>query len=219
VINILIADSNYLSRLGLYSLLATYLDFQIVCQSENSNQVIIDIKTYQPEIVIIDLHLQPDGALQVITECRLINRKVKFLVLANDPIDEFISEVLIAGASGCIQKNADKETIVQSIREILVNQSPISPSIAFGFLNNLRLRQDYTSLSQQTFNNLTKRELVVLKLLTQGMQNKFIGNELHITERTVEAHVRNILKKLNATNRTHAAIIAVNNGWLIEEPK
>ena len=219
MVKILIADSNYLSRLGLFSVLNSFPDFQIVCQSENSNQTSIDIMNYQPEVVVMDIHIHPEGALQVINECKKNNRKVKFLILSTNPNDDCIGEVLIAGASGCINKDANKETIIQSIWDIISNQSPISPSIAYEFLNSLRQQQSITFQNQQNCSNLTHREIVVLKLLSQGMQNKFIGNQLQITERTVEAHVRNILKKLNATNRTHAVIIALNNGWLIDDPK
>ncbi len=213
MINILIADSFYLSRSGLVSILSNKQEFNIVCQTSNSNRLMADIQSHQPDVVVIDLQLQPDSPFDLIQEtCKA--GTIKFLTLANDAKDPNIIHFLQAGAQGCIQKDVGEESLLQAIRDIAQNKSPLSPSVACEILAYLRSINgaDQTAIVKNS--SLSHREEAVLQLISKGMPNKLIGNHLGITERTVEAHVRNILKKLNATNRTQAVFLAVKKGWL-----
>jgi DNA-binding NarL/FixJ family response regulator len=135
------------------------------------------------------------------------------LLLTDDTNDPSILELLKAGAQGCIQKSLGEKNMIESIRDISMGNSPISPNIAFQVLNYLRNGKERV-IPHNSFTTLSQRELAVLGLLAEGLPNKMIGNQLNISERTVEAHVRNILKKLNATSRTHAAFLANKSGIL-----
>jgi DNA-binding NarL/FixJ family response regulator len=213
MINILIADSFYLSRSGLVSILSNIEEFNIVCQTSNSNRLKADIQIHQPDVVVIDAQLQPDSPFDLIQEtCKA--GPIKFLTLANDAKDPNIIRFLRAGAQGCIQKDVGEESLLQAIRDIAQNKSPLSPSVACDILAYIRSSNgaDHTAIAKNS--SLSHREEMVLLLISMGLPNKLIGNQLGITERTVEAHVRNILKKLNATNRTQAVFLAVKKGWL-----
>jgi two-component system response regulator DevR len=213
MINILIADSFYLSRSGLLSILSKQRDFNVVCQTSDSIRLLADIQNHLPDVVIIDVQLQPDCPFDVIQEmCNAHN--CKFLVLANEAKDPNIIHLLQAGAQGCIQKNVGEDSLLQAIRDVANDRSPLSPSIACELLLYLRNVNDSNKAVKRNNSSLSHREAMVLMQISKGLPNKIIGNQLNITERTVEAHVRNILKKLNATNRTQAVFLATKNGWL-----
>lgn len=214
MIRVLIADSYYLSRTGLYTILSSHPELEIVCQSSTSNQAILDITANHPDVALLDIHIKPDGALPVIQFVKNNNLKTLFLLLAGTATDSYIIDLLRAGAAGCILRNETEALMLQSILDVAAEKSPISPEIAREVLIYLRERRNYAVEDPVKTNPLTQREFMVLKLLSEGMQNKFIGIRLNITERTVEAHVRSILKKMNATSRTHAVILASRNGWL-----
>ena len=213
MLKVLIADSYCLSRAGLFSILSNRPGIDVVCQSLDSRQIITDIKNFQPDVVVLDTHIQPVKAIEVIKESIQCKLGCRFLILANEPADESLIDLLRIGASGCILKEVDENYLIQSIIDVAENRSPISPTIAFELLNFVRVQRDLVFTDPRK-NPLTQREYMVLKLLSEGLQNKIIGHQLDITERTVEAHVRNILKKLNATSRTHAVVLASRNGWI-----
>jgi DNA-binding NarL/FixJ family response regulator len=211
--NILIADSFYLSRSGLSLILSSQPDFRIVGQTIESDRLYIDIQNYEPDVVVMDILLQPKCPIDIIQEI-CCNSKIKFLILANEAYDPNIIPLLRAGAHGCIQKDIGEDCLIQAIREVARDKSPISPNIACGLLQYLRNNKEPDTLVMVSDTSLSHRELMVLHLLSEGLPNKIIGRQLDIKERTVEAHVRNILKKLKVTNRTQAAFLASKNGWL-----
>lgn len=213
MITMLIADSFYLSRSGLFSILSSQPDFEIVCQTLDSGRLLSDIQYHRPDVVVMDIQLQPECPYDAIQDCSL-NGKSKFLILVNDANDPNIIHLLREGAQGCIQKDLGENYLVQSIRDVAENKSPISPNIASQLLVYLRKVKEQETIEYFKDSSLSHREFMVLRLLSEGLPNKIIGNQLDISERTVEAHVRNILRKLNATSRTHAAFLAAKNGWL-----
>jgi DNA-binding NarL/FixJ family response regulator len=213
MIKILIADSFYLSRSGLFSILSNQPDFKVVCQTLDSTRLMADIQLYQPDVVVLDIHMFSEGSIDSIED--KVTDKSKFLVLTNELTESSeIIRILRAGATGCIQISMGEEYLVQAIRDVASNRSPISPNIAFQLLEYLRNLKEPKIVEEMDCPSLSRREIVVLHLLYEGLPNKIIGNQLNISERTVEAHVRNILKKLNATSRTHAVFLATKKGWL-----
>jgi two-component system, NarL family, nitrate/nitrite response regulator NarL len=210
---ILIADSYYLNRSRLYSIVSRQMDYEIVCQTMDSNRLVSDVRYYQPEIVVMDIHMQPTSGVVNLSENGLLTQ-CRFLLLASLPSDPMIVQLLKAGGAGCIIKDSIDESLLPAIQEVLDGGSPISPQIASHLLIYLRnIKSDFPDACTNT-TSLSHRESMVLRLLSEGLPNKMIGTELDISERTVEAHVRNILRKLNATSRTHAAFLATKNGWL-----
>lgn len=213
MIKVLIADSYYLSRSGLFSILTKQPDFMVVCQTLDSQKLIQDVKTYQPDVVVMDIRMQSDWDNQSVQEL-CSKYQTKFLILADDPTDTKIVHLLRSGAQGCIEKADGEECIIQAIRDIHQDKSPISPNVAYYLLSYLRNTKSEEVTDNGCSSVLSHREVSVLRLLSEGLPNKMIGLQLDISERTVEAHVRNILKKLNASSRTHAAFLATKNGWL-----
>jgi two-component system, NarL family, response regulator DevR len=213
MIKILIADENYIARSGLFTILTNQPDFEVVGVTTDYAKICRDVRVNHPDVIIFDIHSQFANSVDVIRDCCQI-KESKLLLLVDDVDDPCLIHYLRAGAQGCIQKSMGEKYLLQSIREIADDYSPISPNIAFKLLQYLRnIKEENISLNNSD-STLSQRELVVLKLLSEGLPNKMIGSQLGISERTVEAHVRNILKKINATSRTHAAFIAAKKGWL-----
>jgi two-component system, NarL family, response regulator DegU len=214
MIKVLIADPYCQTRSGPSSIISSHNRMKVVCQTNDINQTIDGIKSFLPDIAVINSQLPPEGAIRVLKEFQKIKTKTKFLVLTNDCSDPIIIELLLHGASGCILRESSENKLIEAIMDILANKTPISPDVASGVLAFLRNQKNSDPSNPQGINSLSMRENMVLRYLGEGLSNKIIGSQLNISERTVEAHIRRILIKLNATSRTHAVIIAIRNGWI-----
>lgn len=213
MIKILIADENYITRSGLFTILSSQSDFEIVGITTDLLLLLKDVKHLQPDIILLDVHKRLTNGVDHIRQC-CESTNCKVLLLVDEADDPLIIKYLRAGAQGCIQKCLGEKNLLQSIRDIANDFSPISPNIAYQLLVYLRNMKDESTPANNGDSSLSTRELDVLRLLSEGLPNKMIGTQLGISERTVEAHVRNILRKINATSRTHAAYIATQKGWL-----
>lgn len=213
MIKILIADSYYLSRTRLSTILSKHHEFEIVGQTMESNRLVSDVRYYQPNVVVMDIHIQPTSGVNTLIEMGFFNH-CRFLLLASLASDPLILNLLKAGGAGCILKDTNEDDLISAIKEVVDGGSPISPQIACHLLTYLRTIKPDSPEFESGSSSLSHRESMVLRLLSEGLPNKMIGSQLDISERTVEAHVRNILRKLNATSRTHAAFLATKNGWL-----
>lgn len=213
MIKILISDENYITRSGLFSILSSQPDFEVIGINTDVLSLQKDVKHMLPDIVIVDIHGRVANGVESIRDC-CENTKSRVLLLVDEADDPLIIQYLRAGAQGCILKCLGEKHLIQSIRDISNDFSPISPNVAYQLLQYLRNVKDETMPTSEGSSSLSSRELCVLRLLSEGLPNKLIGIQLGISERTVEAHVRNILRKINATSRTHAAYIATQKGWL-----
>jgi DNA-binding NarL/FixJ family response regulator len=212
MINILIAESSKLSLSGLVVILANQPDINIVCQTDASDRLLTDIQIHQPDVVTMDSQLDPDEMVNAISTCT--NPHTRFVVVTDESSDpSTITRLLRAGAHGFIQISQGEDFILQSIRDVASSSPLISPETATQFQEHDRNSDAPVIVNKITHPQLTHREYLVLGLLYQGLSNKIIGNQLKISERTVEAHVRNIFRKLNASSRTHAVFLASKNGW------
>jgi DNA-binding NarL/FixJ family response regulator len=212
MISILIADSSNLSLPALVSILADQPDLNIVCQTNDSDELITNIHNHQPDVVIMDIQLNPAEMVNAIST--YANTRCRFLIVTDESSEpSTIIRLLRAGAHGFIQMCKGKEYLLQSIRDIASNSSPVSPELVSQLMEYVRNTNETQVEESTNHPKLSQREYLVLGLLHQGLSNKIIGNQLKISERTVEAHVRNIFKKLNASSRTQAVFLASKNGW------
>jgi two-component system, NarL family, response regulator len=212
MISILIAESSNLFLSGLAATLGNQPDVNIVCQTDASDRLISDIHNHQPDIVLMDVRLNLDEMVNAISTCT--NPHTRFVVVTDESSEpSTINHLLRAGAHGCIQISQGEDFILQSIRGVASSSPSISLETATQLQEHDRNSDAPAIANNITHPQLTHREYLVLSLLYQGLSNKIIGNQLKISERTVEAHVRNIFIKLNASSRTHAVFLASKNGW------
>lgn len=206
-IRIVVADDHPIVRDGLIAILSTQPDFDVVGKASNGKEALQQIETHQPDLLLLDLEMPEMDGVETLQRLREKHAPVRTIVFTAFDTDERIVGAVQAGAQGYLLKGAPREEIFNAVRVVYAGGSLLQPVVA-----SKLLRQVTGENNHDDPDALTPREQHVLKLLAQGLQNKEIAAELHITERTVKFYVSSILSKLGAGNRTEAVTIAVQRG-------
>jgi DNA-binding NarL/FixJ family response regulator len=207
---ILICDDQAVIRDGLEMLLNLEKDFQVVGAAQDGAEALELIAKKQPDVVLIDLKMPGMNGIEAIREIRARFPNVKALVLTTYDDDEWLFDAIRAGASGYLLKDTPRQKIVEAIRGTAEGKSFVDPSVAGKLLNQVASRQ--TQPASILTEKLTERELDVLRLVAKGIPNSEIAALLHLSEGTVRNHVSAILDKLGASDRTQAAVMAIQHG-------
>ncbi|MCI0710316.1 MAG: response regulator transcription factor [Chloroflexi bacterium] len=210
-IRLLVADDHPVVRDGLVSMLSTQNDFEIVGQADNGHQTVILANDLHPDVILLDLEMPEMDGVEVIQELRSVQPDIKVLVFTAFDTDERILGAVQAGAQGYLLKGVSRDELFNAVRIIHQGGSLLQPIVASKLIQ--RVSQSKSDFPEK----LTPRELEVLRLLAQGLQNKEIALELVISERTVKFHVSSILQKLDAGNRTEAVTTAIQHGLVKPE--
>lgn len=207
-IKILIADDHSMVREGLKQLIELEDDIEVIDQAGNGEDAINKILKSNPDVVLLDINMPKMNGLEVLKYLNNKNIETKVLVLTIHNEVEYLYKAFEIGVQGYVLKDSESDVLIKAIRTIYDGESYIQPNMAsllFKRINN-------TNEEKETvFTKLTKREIEVLKLITDGMLNKEIAHKLCISEKTVKNHVSNIFKKINVSDRTQAAVYAIKN--------
>ncbi len=201
-IKILIADDHPVVRDGLIAVLETQDDFEIVGEASNGNEVLEMLSKSEADILFLDLAMPEMDGVETIRALQKLGSNTKVIVFTVFDTDERIISAIKAGAKGYLLKGASRKEIFNAIRVVHSGGSLLQPSIASKLMQHI----------SQEVDPLSSRELEVLKLLSKGLKNSKIAEELFISERTVKFHVSAILNKLDVQNRTEAVQLAVKRG-------
>ncbi len=218
-ISVLLVDDHPVVRQGLRSMLETDPHLRIVGEAENGEDALNKVVELMPQVVLIDLHMPVmDGltATRRIKE-RLPHTAVVVLTLYDN--DQYVIAAVKAGAAGYLLKNAGRDEIGRTIREVnqgglLIKTTMLQKALA-GAVEGGDTSLDFRGKpwgADASFDALSAREAEVLKLLVEGMTNRDIGGRLYITEDTAKKHVQNIIYKLQVSDRTQAAVKAIRLG-------
>ncbi|WP_222263530.1 response regulator [Modestobacter marinus] len=200
MIRVLVVDDHEVVRRGLAALLGATGDLECVGTVPDGDQVLAEVDRSAADVVMLDLSMPGRDGVSVIRALRRAGRPVGVLVLTSFQEPERVLEAMQAGADGYLLKDARGERILDGVRAVAAGGAPIDPSVARFLLTDLR--------QHAGLDGLTDREREVLELVRQGLPNKSIARRLQITERTVKAHVTNILLRLGVSDRTQAALLA-----------
>lgn len=216
VIRVLIADDQALFRRGLYVVLGTEENIEVVAEAEDGEQAINKAEEMAPDVVLMDVRMPRVNGIEAAQRIRELLPSTKILMLTVSDEEDDLYEAIKAGANGYLLKEISVEEVATAIRSVVQGQSLISPSMASKLLNefNSLARQAAEKKEQLPAPVLTARELEVLKLVARGMSNRDVADQLYISENTVKNHVRNILEKLHLHSRMEAVMYAVRKRLL-----
>ncbi len=207
---ILLCDDQLVIRDGLEMLLNLEKDFQVVGAAQDGVEAVEITMQNQPDLILMDLRMPIMNGIEATREIHAKFPAIKILVLTTYDDDEWVFDAIRAGASGYLLKDTSRQKIVEAIRGTMEGKSFIDPAIATKLLNHFSNKQ--TQPTSMLADKLTKRELDVLRLIAKGVNNNDIANQLHLSEGTVRNRVSVILEKLNVSDRTQAALIAIQHG-------
>ncbi|KIY21742.1 MULTISPECIES: response regulator [Mesobacillus] len=207
-IRILIADDHHVVRRGLVFFLKTQQDLEIIGEAANGRKAVEMAKELKPDIILMDLAM-PD--MDGIEATKIIKEEVpsiKIMILTSFSDQDHVIPALEAGASGFQLKDIQPDELVLSIKKMVNGENQLHPKATSHLLANL---SHGSNPKKSLLDELTKRELDVIKEIAKGKSNKEIAASLYITEKTVKTHVSNLLGKLELADRTQAALFAVKN--------
>ncbi len=207
---ILICDDQAVVRDGLELLLKLERDFDVVGCASDGAQAVELAEQKKPDLVLMDLKMPGTNGIEATRQIKSRHPEIKVLVLTTYDDSEWVFDAIRAGAAGYLLKDTPREAIVAAIRGTVAGKSFVDPGVAGRILETLASKQvqPETLLTRK----LTGREGDVLRLIARGLSNPEIAAHLHLSEGTVRNHVSAILTKLEASDRTQAAIIAIQHG-------
>jgi DNA-binding NarL/FixJ family response regulator len=193
-------DDHPLLREGIAAVIREQKDMVLVAEAADGREAIECFRTHHPDITLMDLQMPEVSGIEAIVAIRSEFPQARIIVLTTYSGDAQALRAIRAGAFGYLLKGMIRKELLDTIRAVHAGHRRIPPEIASEMAEHFS--QD----------ELTDRELDVLKQLADGKANKEIGAQLGVSEETVKSHMRNILAKLGANDRTHAAMIAVRRG-------
>lgn len=206
-IRLVIADDHSMIREGLRQLLELDENLKVVGEAADGCEAINVIKKTKPDVLLLDINMPNINGLETLTEIRKSKLDIKVLILTIHNETDYLMKAVEIGCDGYVLKDSDSNLLKKAIYSVYDGENFIQPSLTPALNAGLA----YKSISDDKLNELTRREIEVLKLIAEGLFNKEIASKLDISERTVKNHVSNIFKKIDVSDRTQAAVFAIKN--------
>ena len=201
-IRVLTVDDHQLLREGIAAVIESQEDMTLVAQASNGREAVESFRRLRPDVTLMDLRMPDMSGIEAITAIRSEFRDARIVVLTTYAGDAQAAAALRAGAVGYLLKSLVRKELLETIRAVHSGKRRVPPEIA-------------TEIAEHVADDaLTAREVEVLRRVAAGKSNKLIAAELDISEGTVKTHMKSILPKLDASDRTHAVMIALKRGIL-----
>jgi DNA-binding NarL/FixJ family response regulator len=217
-IRLLIVDDHNLFRQGLIRILGDYEQLQIVGQAANGQDALALVEQLQPDVVLMDVNMPVLSGPDAVRQMRARFPSLPVVMLTVSERDDDLFDAIRAGAQGYLLKNVGAAELIDALQRVREGEAIVAPSMAARLLAEFRTlaEQAPAEPQQATIDELSERELDVLRLVAQGLSNKEIADILALSEHTVKTHLANILDKLHLRSRAHAAAYAVQTGLVRE---
>jgi NarL family two-component system response regulator LiaR len=208
VIRVMIVDDHPVVRRGIQSLLGEEEDIQVVGEAVNGKDAIEKVESLKPDVILMDLVMPEMSGIEAIEKITASHPNARILVMTSFAADDKVFPSIKAGALGYLLKDSDPEDLIRMIRQVYRGELSIHPTIARKVIQEL----NRPAKEPLTPSPITEREVEILQLLAQGMENKEIAAKLVVRDATVRTHVSNILRKLQLANRVQATLYALRTG-------
>lgn len=208
-LHVLLVDDHEVVRLGLATLLEDVPDVKVVGEAGSAQEALAACERLNPDLVILDIRLPDQTGVDV---CRHITERwphIQVIMLTSYTDDDLIAEAVLAGAAGYVLKQVGNEELLRAIQAVRRGEALLDPQVTQRILQ--RMRQTERLLDASAFRDLSKREIEVLHLVSQGKSNREIAEALSVSEKTVRNHVSSLLDKLVLSNRIELATYAVRH--------
>ena len=207
MINVMLADDHVLIREGIKQLLEFDGSMKVIAEASDGIECLEKLKNVKPDILLLDINMPNMNGIDVLKELKEKNDPLKVLILTVHSEVEYLVKAVDIGANGYILKDSGSAELKQAINAVIDEGSYIQPNL-IPALNSRLINRD---MDREKLASLTKREVEILTQVACGMFNKEIAVNLNISERTVKNHISNIFKKIDASDRTQAAVFAISN--------
>lgn len=207
MINVMLADDHVLIREGIKQLLEFDGSMKVIAEASDGIECLEKLKNVKPDILLLDINMPNMNGIDVLKELKEKNDPIKVLILTVHSEVEYLVKAVDIGANGYILKDSGSAELKQAINAVIDEGSYIQPNL-IPALNSRLINRD---MDRKKLASLTKREVEILTQVACGMFNKEIAVNLNISERTVKNHISNIFKKIDASDRTQAAVFAIRN--------
>ncbi len=211
-ISIFIAEDQGLLLHSLTHMLNSQPDFEVIGKALNAQELFRQLETKKPDVILTDIKMPGMTGIELTRVIILKMPWIKIIALTMYVHPQFIREMLKAGAKGYLSKNCLPDELFQAIRGVFMGKTMFCREISDVLISNLSITGDEEAANGKT---LTSREIELVHLLAAGMSTREIANKLYISEKTVERHKSNVLKKMKLNNTAQLIRAAVENGLLI----
>jgi DNA-binding NarL/FixJ family response regulator len=209
-IRVLVVDDQSMVRAGFRLLLADEPDIEVVAEASNGREAVAQAARFHPHVILMDIRMPELDGLEATRRILAADPSARVLILTTFDLVEYVFEALRAGASGFVLKDDPPEQLIGAVRTIARGEALLSPAIT------KRVIHHFTRARKQAWpkavDSLTTREMDVFRLITQGLSNAEIGQELFISDTTVKTHVTRLLQKLDLRDRAQAIVLAYQTG-------
>ncbi len=212
MIRLLIIDDHEMVREGLKAMLTAEADFEIVGEAANAEQAYELIARSHPDVILLDIRLPGVSGIEV---CRIVTERypeTAVIILTTFSDETLVAQCIQAGARGFIVKDIERFDLKRSIRAVARGEAAIDPKAAVAVLAQLRRAPQLSD--EPSPEPLSPQQLVILRLIAQGLSSREIATQLYLSENTVKGYVQEMLHRLGVKNRTEAVMVAVKQGWL-----
>jgi DNA-binding NarL/FixJ family response regulator len=209
-VRVLVADDQSMVRAGFRMLLSEEPDIEVVAEASNGLEAVEKAARFRPTVVLMDIRMPELDGLEATRRILAADEAARILILTTFDLDEYVYEALRAGASGFVLKDDPPEQLLAAVRTVAGGDALLSPGIT------KRVIKQFTRIPHpappRQVDDLSERELDVFRLVTRGLSNAEIGQELYISDATVKTHITHILQKLNLRDRVQAVVLAYETG-------
>lgn len=212
MIRVLIVDDQTVVRAGLAAIVGSDPEIEVVGEGGNGEEAVLLVESLSPDLVLMDLQMPVMNGVQATRRLKQVHPTLPILVLTTYAADEWVLDAVRAGAAGYLLKDTRPAQLIAGIKGTVAGDTFLDPAIAGKVLRQAMHPKNSSPQPTQLVEALTPRELEVLALVVKGMNNRQIGEQLHLATGTVRNHVSEIMGKLTVSDRTQAAVLAVQMG-------